>query len=153
MHRQTKLRLQLMLGTALLAAPVSAFAQTAPIQTAPAPVANAPVGLDDIVVTATKRETNLQDTPISISVMNSEALQNRHVQSLMDLADGAVPSLRVATFEARQSALTIGIAASCRTTPTSPPVSKASASMSTASIWPASTAWPPPSWTSSASKC
>ncbi|WP_428062774.1 TonB-dependent receptor [Brevundimonas sp.] len=109
MHRQTKLRLQLMLGTALLAAPVSAFAQTAPIQTAPAPVANAPVGLDDIVVTATKRETNLQDTPISISVMNSEALQNRHVQSLMDLADGAVPSLRVATFEARQSALTIGI--------------------------------------------
>ena len=109
MHRQTKLRLQLLLGTALLAAPVSAFAQTAPIQTAPAPVANAPVGLDDIVVTATKRETNLQDTPISISVVNSEALQNRHVQSLMDLADGAVPSLRVATFEARQSALTIGI--------------------------------------------
>lgn len=43
-------------------------------------------------MTATKRETNLQDTPISISVMNSEALQNRHVQSLMDLADGAVPS-------------------------------------------------------------
>ncbi|WP_312597307.1 TonB-dependent receptor [Brevundimonas sp.] len=104
MHRQTKLRLQLMLGTALLAAPVTALAQTAP-----APVANAPVGLDDIVVTATKRETNLQDTPISISVVNSEALQNRHVQSLMDLADGAVPSLRVATFEARQSALTIGI--------------------------------------------
>lgn len=104
MHRQNKLRLQLLLGTALLVAPVSAFAQTAP-----APAANAAVGLDDIVVTATKRETNLQDTPISISVMNSEALQNRHVQSLMDLADGAVPSLRVATFEARQSALTIGI--------------------------------------------
>ena len=104
MHRQNKLRLQLLLGTALLVAPVSAFAQTAP-----APAANAAVGLDDIVVTATKRETNLQDTPISISVMNSESLQNRHVQSLMDLADGAVPSLRVATFEARQSALTIGI--------------------------------------------
>ncbi|WEK39732.1 MAG: TonB-dependent receptor [Candidatus Brevundimonas colombiensis] len=109
MHSQNKLRLQLMLGTALLAAPVSALAQTAPAPTASTPVANAPVGLDDIVVTATKRETNLQDTPISISVMNSEALQNRHVQSLMDLADGAVPSLRVATFEARQSALTIGI--------------------------------------------
>mgnify|MGYP001762375151 FL=1 len=114
MHRQTKLRLQLMLGTALLATPVSALAQTAPsqpaqTQPAPAAAANAPVGLDDIVVTATKRETNLQDTPISISVLGSEALANRHVQSLMDLADGAVPSLRVATFEARQSALTIGI--------------------------------------------
>jgi iron complex outermembrane recepter protein len=31
------------------------------------------------------------------------------VQSLLDLADGGVPSLRIATFEARQSALTIGI--------------------------------------------
>ena len=47
-------------------------------------------GLTEIVVTATKRETNLQ-------------------KSLIDLADGAVPSLRVATFEARQSALTVGI--------------------------------------------
>ncbi|MFN7110751.1 MAG: TonB-dependent receptor [Brevundimonas sp.] len=104
MHRQNKLRLQLLLGTALLAAPFSAFAQTAP-----APADTTPAGLDDIVVTATKRETNLQDTPISISVLNSEALEDRHVQSLMDLADGAVPGLRVATFEARQSALTIGI--------------------------------------------
>jgi iron complex outermembrane receptor protein len=66
-------------------------------------------GLGDIVVTATKRETNLQDTPIAISVLSTKALADRHVQSLYDLADGAVPSLRVATFEARQSALTIGI--------------------------------------------
>ncbi|MGH7028420.1 TonB-dependent receptor [Brevundimonas sp.] len=65
--------------------------------------------LPDVVVTATKRTTNLQKTPIAISVMNSEALEDRHVQSLMDLADGAVPGLRIATFEARQSALTIGI--------------------------------------------
>ncbi|GAB7554991.1 TonB-dependent receptor [Novosphingobium resinovorum] len=66
-------------------------------------------GLGDIVVTATKRETNLQETPISINVVNQAALKDRHVQSLYDLADGAVPSLRIATFEARQSALTIGI--------------------------------------------
>ena len=65
--------------------------------------------LQDIVVTATKRETNLQRTPIAISVVNSQALDDRHVQSLADLADGSVPGLRVATFEARQSALTIGI--------------------------------------------
>jgi len=66
-------------------------------------------GLGDIVVTATRRETNLQRTPLSISVVNTQVLQDRHVQSLYDLADGAVPSLRVATFEARQSALTVGI--------------------------------------------
>ena len=56
-----------------------------------------------------KRDTNLQKTPIAISVINSEGLEDRHVQSMLDLADGAIPSLRVATFEARQSALTIGI--------------------------------------------
>ncbi len=67
------------------------------------------IGLGDIVVTATKRETNLQETPIAIAVLSTETLKDRHVQSLYDLADGGVPSLRVATFEARQSALTIGI--------------------------------------------
>jgi iron complex outermembrane receptor protein len=66
-------------------------------------------GVADIVVTATRRETNLQRTPISISVVDTQAIQDRHVQSLYDFADGAVPSLRVATFEARQSALTVGI--------------------------------------------
>ena len=66
-------------------------------------------GIADIVVTATKRETNLQRTPIAINVINDQAIRDRHVQSLYDLADGAVPSLRVATFEARQSALTVGI--------------------------------------------
>ncbi|WP_296676476.1 TonB-dependent receptor [Novosphingobium sp.] len=66
-------------------------------------------GLTEIVVTATKRETNLQRTPISISVMGAETIRERKVQSLLDLSDGGVPSLRVATFEARQSALTIGI--------------------------------------------
>ena len=66
-------------------------------------------GLGEIIVTATKRETNLQQTPIAISVANSQALQDRHVQSLFNLADGTIPSLRVATFEARQSALTVGI--------------------------------------------
>ncbi len=66
-------------------------------------------GLGDIVVTATKVETNLQNTPIAISVVGAAAIRDRHVQSLYDLADGGVPSLRVATFEARQSALTVGI--------------------------------------------
>jgi iron complex outermembrane recepter protein len=86
-----------------------AFAQTTDTSTAPANDAATDSGLGDIVVTATKRETNLQKTPISISVMGAEMIKDRKVQSLLDLADGGVPSLRVATFEARQSALTIGI--------------------------------------------
>ena len=66
-------------------------------------------GLQEIVVTATKRETNLQKTPIAISVVNAQALEDRSVQSLLDLGDGSVPGLRVSTFESRQTAVTIGI--------------------------------------------
>lgn len=108
----TSHRLQLLAGVALAAAMATpAFAQVE-VNAGPDPrlVTEEPAStLDEVIVTATRRETNLQDTPISISVMSAEALEDRHVQSLMDLADGAVPSLRVATFEARQSALTIGI--------------------------------------------
>ncbi len=90
-----------------------AMASPAFAQEAAAPAAQTDVQSDDalgeIVVTATKRETSLQSTPIAISVLSAESIQDRHVQSLYDLADGGVPSLRVATFEARQSALTIGI--------------------------------------------
>jgi iron complex outermembrane receptor protein len=74
-----------------------------------APQASQDQGLGAIIVTATKRETNLQRTPIAISVANTQALADRHADSLLDLGDGSIPSLRVATFEARQSALTVGI--------------------------------------------
>jgi len=77
--------------------------------TAAKPAVTEQKGLEEIVVTATKRETNLQDTPIAITVLDNVSLEDRHVQSLLDLADGSVPSLRIATFEARQSALTVGI--------------------------------------------
>jgi iron complex outermembrane receptor protein len=64
---------------------------------------------EEIIVTATKRETNLIDTPISMSVLSSESMEKKHVQSLMDLADGSVPGLNIAPFESRQSAVTVGI--------------------------------------------
>ncbi|MDR3506292.1 MAG: TonB-dependent receptor [Caulobacteraceae bacterium] len=66
-------------------------------------------GLEEVVVTAQKRETSLQKTPIAISVMGSAELANRHVLSLEDLGDGSIPSLRVAPFFARNSALTLGM--------------------------------------------
>jgi len=66
-------------------------------------------GLATIVVTAQKRPENLQATPISISVMRSSDLTNRHVTSLVDLGDGAIPSLKVAPFYSRNSALIVNI--------------------------------------------
>ena len=87
-------------------------AQAAPAAPASAPIVVAQAatsGPEEILVTAFKRETLLQQTPIAIAVVNTEELEKRHVQSLIDLASGAIPSLRIATFEARQSALTVGI--------------------------------------------
>ena len=116
MRTRSTLRLRLLVGSAMvatLAAP--ALAQTDPAAATPtsaadaSPAATDDGGLTDIVVTATKRETNLQQTPIAISVVNAAMVKDRHIQSLYDLADGGVPSLRIATFEARQSALTVGI--------------------------------------------
>src|SRR6476659_8477998 len=92
------------LGGGIAAAPI--YAQS---EGAAKPAAGEQKGLEEIVVVATKRETNLQDTPIAITVLDNVALEDRHVQSLLDLADGSVPSLRIATLEARQSALTVGI--------------------------------------------
>jgi iron complex outermembrane receptor protein len=66
-------------------------------------------GLNEITVTAQKRVTRLQDTPISISVFSSEDLSNRHVISLGSLSDGSIPSLRIAPMFTRSSALTVGI--------------------------------------------
>lgn len=109
-------RARLLMGAAALLVPVTAQAAapeegvTTPTTAAPeAPAVDDASSIPDIVVTATRRETNLQKTPVAISVLSAPALVDRHVQSLYDLADGAVPSLRVATFEARQSALTVGI--------------------------------------------
>ena len=86
-------------------------AQTVPpVATAAAgPINDGEDGLGEIVVTATKRETNVQRTPISITVLGGDTLKQRRVVGLADLFDGSVPSLRVAPFEARQNALTIGI--------------------------------------------
>jgi iron complex outermembrane receptor protein len=111
MSNASRTRLRLLTGIAALALPFAAHAETpAAADPAPAsPEATDAQGLTEVVVTATRRETNLQKTPIAISVIDPVIIKDRHVQSLLDLGDGAIPSLRVATFEARQSALTIGI--------------------------------------------
>lgn len=67
------------------------------------------VSLDEVIVTAQKRSENLQDTPIAISVMSATAVEDRHVYSLVDLGDGAIPSLKVAPFFSRPGALIMNI--------------------------------------------
>jgi iron complex outermembrane recepter protein len=51
-------------------------------------------GLAEVIVSATHRDTNLQNTPISISAVSSEALTSSGVSSMQDLA-ALVPNLRM----------------------------------------------------------
>jgi iron complex outermembrane recepter protein len=52
-------------------------------------------GLADIVVTATRSETNLQDTPIAITAFDSKTLEDKSIRSLQDVAT-FTPNLSIA---------------------------------------------------------
>ena len=49
---------------------------------------------DEVIVTATKRETTLQDTPVAVTVTDFETIERAEIQDLLDL-QSVVPSLRV----------------------------------------------------------
>ncbi|MBI2969292.1 MAG: TonB-dependent receptor, partial [Gammaproteobacteria bacterium] len=49
--------------------------------------AQAGAGLEEIVVTARKREESLQDTPISITAFTGEALEQQHIDQLEGIAN------------------------------------------------------------------
>ena len=56
-------------------------------------------GLEEIVVTATKRVQTLQDVPLSVSVTSEATLEHAHIRDLIDL-QSVVPSLQVSQFNA-----------------------------------------------------
>jgi len=76
--------IQLNLRAALLGA--SALAVAGPA------MAQQPAAVEEVIVTALKRATNLQETPISISAVTSDTIQNSGVQSIADLG-ASVPGL------------------------------------------------------------
>jgi iron complex outermembrane receptor protein len=83
-----------MLLTTALATSTHAYAQTT---AKPAAQAGDEVLLEDVVVTAQRRDERLQDVPISITAVSNEALQARNVQTLNDL-QGVVPGLSLSGF-------------------------------------------------------
>jgi len=90
-------KFELFAATALsLLVATPAFAQEKPVP-APAPSDTAPAG-DEIVVTATKREKTLLDTPISVAVTSGQTIQQAQVRDLIDLQT-LVPSLRVSQLQ------------------------------------------------------
>lgn len=69
---------------ALMAAP-AVQAQAQPEPAAAAEPEDGPVALDEIVVTAQRREANLQDVPFSIMAFSGEQLQKENIQDATDL--------------------------------------------------------------------
>ena len=53
---------------------------------------------DEIIVTATKRETTLQDTPISVSVTSAEVIEQAQILDILSL-QSIVPSFRVSQLQ------------------------------------------------------
>ena len=85
-------------GCSLLAVATPALAQTPPA-TPPAEAGGqtdegGTVRNDDIIVTASKREQTLQDTPISVSVTPAETIERAQIRDILDLQT-LVPSLKV----------------------------------------------------------
>ena len=78
------------------AKPAAAKTQAGPVSTKadPPPTVDDAVLLEEIVVTARKREENLQEVPISAQVINGEALKDYNIRSLTELSQ-SVPGIQL----------------------------------------------------------
>ena len=86
------LQFLVVLGLALFTAP--AFSQ----ETAPAAAGGANQ-IQEVVVTATKRQESLEDVPLSVSVTTGETLERAQIRDLIQL-QSVVPSLKVSQYNA-----------------------------------------------------
>ncbi len=93
--RAATVRTSLLAGAAALALPAAAQAQDtdADFDDEGAGI-EAPVNSNVIVVTATKREQTLQETPVAVSVTSAETIEQAQIRDVSDLAT-VVPSLQV----------------------------------------------------------
>ncbi|MFC3067796.1 TonB-dependent receptor [Phenylobacterium soli] len=83
-------------GSALAVAVALSFGGQAAAQATNAPAASAPHSIDELVVTAQKREQSLQDVPIVVTSVNAQQLQDAGVRDIKDLTV-VTPGLTVTT--------------------------------------------------------
>ena len=95
-HREEIMHKTNIILKSLLSASVLAFAVPALAQEAPAAddAAEGEIGLDEIVVTAQKREQSLQDVPASVQAVSGERIAQTDVGKLSELAT-LVPNLSI----------------------------------------------------------
>jgi outer membrane receptor protein involved in Fe transport len=93
--RTATVRTTLLAGAAALALPTAVQAQD--VDADDEEVA-APATDNVIIVTATKREQTLQETPVAVSVTTSETIERAQIRDIADLST-VVPSLRVSQLQ------------------------------------------------------
>ena len=107
---------QPLLGAVLAAAPLLAGAQQA---TTPAPGERA---IEEIVVTANRREERLQDVGLSVTALGSASLENLNITTATDITR-AVPSLKMNAYSSSQVVFNIrGVAQNSYGDEQEPPV-------------------------------
>lgn len=72
--------------------------------------------LEEVVVTAQKRQQNLQETPIAISVFDADALENQGIADVEDITM-YVPNVQVAESPGGSTGATIGVRGSVTVNP------------------------------------
>jgi iron complex outermembrane receptor protein len=102
--------LALPLALAANAARAQSAPEQAPAQPKPEGQTAAPAGIQDIVVTATRSPTNLQDTPIAITAITSQALAAQGITGVADLT-AVVPNSQ---FRKSQGAFGPGVETTIR---------------------------------------
>lgn len=55
------------------------------------------LGLEEIIVTATRKETSLQDTAVAVTALSAQDLENQNVETLQDVAN-YTPGLQIVSF-------------------------------------------------------
>jgi iron complex outermembrane receptor protein len=73
-------------------------------------------GIEEVIVTAQKREQNLLETPIAISALSAAAIEERNVDDISVL-NGMVPNLRLASSPGNANGATINIRGSVTINP------------------------------------
>lgn len=95
---------RLLVGVAAVALPAAAMAQSVANPQEPNPEGDSVELQSDssigntIIVTATKREQTLQETPVAVSVTTAETIERGQIRDITDLAT-VVPSLRVSQLQ------------------------------------------------------
>ncbi|WP_176489085.1 TonB-dependent receptor [Rhizorhabdus dicambivorans] len=88
-HRHSRIVFVSLLATAAAVPSAAVCAQTAQTASSPPPSAQTDTapdqGLQEIVVTAEKRSTNLQRTPIAVTALTSDTLAKAQVRTLIDI--------------------------------------------------------------------